>query len=165
MNCVADIELAEAFLQSQIELENLDFEKFNRIGDSVYAEGKWTIKDIFQHLIDAERILSYRCLRVGRNDKTELSGFDQDLLAANVSTKGCSVETLVDELQLVREATHRLFESFDDEALQRFSIVSGNQMSVLAYGFTILGHQTYHLTIIAEKYLPLLSSHVATVRD
>lgn len=165
MNFVADIELAEAFQQSQIELESLDFEKLNRIGDAVYAEGKWTIKDIFQHLIDAERILSYRALRIGRNDKTELSGFDQDLLAANVSTKSRSVETLVDELQLVREATHRLFESFDDEALQRFAIVSGNQMSVLAYGFTILGHQKYHLQIVAEKHLPLLNSHAFTAQN
>ncbi|MCA1966711.1 MAG: DinB family protein, partial [Flavobacterium sp.] len=28
-----------------------------------YAEGKWTIKDIILHLIDAERIFVYRALR------------------------------------------------------------------------------------------------------
>ena len=158
MNCVDDIEISEAFKQSQIELENLDFETLSQIGDAVYAEGKWTIKDIFQHLIDAEHILSYRALRIGRNDKTELSGFDQALLAANVSTKGRSVESIVDELKLVRQATERLFESFDDEAMQRFAVVSGNQMSALAYGFTISGHQKYHLKIVEEKYLPLLNS-------
>ena len=153
LNCVADSELAEAFTQSQAELANLDLAKFNAVGERVYAAGKWTIKDIFQHLIDAERILAYRALRIGRNDKTQLSGFDEALLAAHVNTGKRSLASLVDELKIARSSTALLFASFDDEALQRFAIISGNQMSALAYGFTIIGHQKYHLKIIEERYL------------
>jgi hypothetical protein len=46
--------------------------------DYRYAEGKWTIKDIIQHLIDTERIFSYRAMRISRNDKTPLASFDED---------------------------------------------------------------------------------------
>lgn len=156
MNCVADIELFEAVNQSQTKLETLDLAHLNQVGDAVYAEGKWTIKDIFQHLIDVEHILSYRALRIGRNDKSLYTGFDQDLLAANVSTKSRSLEVIVEELKLLRQVTKFMFGTFTDEAMQRFTIVDGKQMSALAFGFAILGHQKYHLTMIGEKYLPLI---------
>jgi hypothetical protein len=152
---VDDVELSEAFRESQVELEHLDIETLNQVGDATYAEGKWTIKDIFQHLIDAERVLSYRCLRIGRNDTTELPGFDQDLFAANVSTKNKTLSKLVSELELVHGSTQFLFESFDEQALQRSLVINGNQMSALAYGFAIVGHQKYHLNIVVEKYLSL----------
>ncbi len=159
INRIDDLEIFQAFKQSERELENLDLERWDGVGDSVYAAGKWTVKDIFQHLIDAERILSYRCLRTGRNDQTLLTGFDQELLAANVSTKSRTLASIVEELMLLRKTTQLLFESFDDEAMHRFTVISDNRMSVLAYGFAILGHQKYHLKIIEEKYLPLITSH------
>lgn len=157
INCVDDIELFEAFQQSHIELNSLDLAKFNQIGDQVYAAGKWTIKDIFQHLIDTEHILAYRALRIGRNDITNLSGFDEAVLAANVSTKDRTLESIIAELKHRRTSTRLLFESFTDEALQTIGIASEMQMSALAFGFTILGHQKYHLRIIKEKYLPLIN--------
>ena len=157
INYVDDIELFEAFQQSHIELNSLDLAKFNQIGDQVYAAGKWTIKDIFQHLIDTEHILAYRALRIGRYDKTKLSGFDEQVLAKNVSTKNRTLESLVNELKLRREVTKLLFVSFTDEALQIIGTASEMQMSALAFGFTILGHQKYHLKIIEEKYLPLIN--------
>jgi hypothetical protein len=156
INCADDIDIAEAFKQSLAELDALDVTKLKQLGNAVYAEGKWTIKDIFQHLIDAERILAYRSLRIGRNDKTPYSGFDEALLAANVSTVNRSLESIVAELKTVRTATALLFESFTDEAVQRFIFSNDKQMSALAFGFTIVGHQKYHLKLIEEKYLPLL---------
>lgn len=161
INCIADIELFEAFKQSQIELEQLDMEKLDHIGEAVYAPGKWTVKDIVQHLIDAERVMAYRALRIGRNDQTALPGFDQDLLAANVNTRRRGLKHLVDELTLLRQTTVQLFESFDEAALHRYTVINGNQMSALAYGFAIPGHQKYHLTLIEEKYLPLLTNSSA----
>jgi DinB family protein len=156
MDCVADIELFEAFDQSQTELESLDLAHFKHVGDAVYTEGKWTIRDIFQHLMDAEHILSYRALRIGRNDNSLYTGFDEALLAANVSTKNRNLEIIVEELKLLRQVTKSMFGTFTDEALQRFTVVDGKQMSALAFGFTILGHQKYHLKMIEEKYLPLV---------
>jgi hypothetical protein len=163
ISLVDDLELLEAFRQSQVELETLEIELLNQVGDATYAVGKWTIKDIFQHLIDAERVLAYRSLRIGRNDQTELPGFDQDLFAANVNTTGQTLNRLIAELELLRESTQLLFESFDDAALHRSLTINGNQMSALAYGFAILGHQKYHLQIIREKYLPLTNSRPVEV--
>lgn len=157
MSYVADIELFEAFDQSLTELEALDLSRLKQVGDAVYAAGKWTVKDIFQHLVDAEHILSYRALRIGRNDKSLYTGFDQDLLAANVSTNHRSLENIVEGLKLLRQATRFLFGTFTDEAMQRFTVVDGKQMSALAFGFTILGHQKYHLRVLEERYLPLAS--------
>ena len=157
INCLENIELSEAFSNAQWEIAALKLDQLKQIGDSVYAEGKWTIKDIFQHLIDAERIMAYRALRIGRNDKTPLSGFDQDILAANISTQNRTLESILEEFKIVRRATTCLFETFTDEALQRIGISSGMQMSALAFGFAILGHQKYHLKIIEEKYSPLVS--------
>lgn len=122
INFVENIELFEAFDASQIQLQNLALGRFNQIGKTVYAEGKWTIKDIFQHLIDAEHVLSYRSLRIARNDKTELPGFDQDLFATNVNTENRSLESIIEELKLLRKTTALLFKSFNGEAMQRFTV-------------------------------------------
>jgi len=157
MSRVDDIEISDALRRSQTELENLDLEKPGRLGDVAYAEGKWTVKDIFQHLIDAEHVLSYRALRIGRNDETILPGFDQDLFAANVSTKGRSIEKIVNQLKLIRKTTESLFETFDQAAMLRSTAISGNQMSVLAYGFAIVEHQGHHLEIIDKRYLPFVT--------
>lgn len=165
INHVEDIELSEAFSQSLAELDGLDLEKLGQIGGDAYADGKWTVKDVFQHLIDGERILAYRALRIGRNDKTPLPGFDEALIAANVNTRERDLADIVDELRLVRQTTERLFRSFDDEALHRFTDINGNRMSALAYGFSILGHQKHHLKVVKEKYLPLLAGHASTQRN
>ena len=150
-----DIEIVEAFRESLNEIDSLDVEELNRIGAATYAEGKWTIKDILQHLIDVEHILAYRALRIARKDKTALPGFDEELLVRNAGAEKRDLESLISEFRIVRQATSLLFESLDEEALSQSLIVSDNQMSVLAFGFTIVGHQKHHLKIIHEKYLPL----------
>jgi DinB superfamily len=156
LNYVADIEIVDALQESLTEIDSLDLAELSEIGDAVYADEKWTIKSIFQHLVDVERILSYRALRIARNDKTSLPGFDEGVLAVNAGAEKRSLDDLIQELKVARRSTSLLFASLDDEALQRSLIVSDNQMSVLAFGFTIVGHQKHHLKIIAEKYLPLI---------
>lgn len=148
INQVADLELAEAFQQSLIELEQLDLAPLVRAGDVVYGAGKWTIKDTFQHLIDAEHVLSYRALRFARNDQTPLPGFDEAVLAANISTKKRTLESLLAELKIVRQGTALMFATFTDEALQRIGIASDRPICALAIGFSLLGHQKHHLKII-----------------
>ncbi len=152
---VEDIEISAAFKQSINDLDNLDLAKFKQIGDAVYAEGKWTVKDILQHLIDSERVLAYRSLCIGRNDPTELPSFDEEIFAATVSTKNRTLEEIIAELKIVRASTELLFESFDDAAMHRFMTIYDNQMCVLAYGFAIIAHQIHHLKIIEERYFPL----------
>ena len=118
-----------------------------------YAEGKWTIKEILAHLIDDERIYSYRALRFGRNDSTELPGFEQDTYALESGANERSLEGLLDEFALVRRSTIALFNSFDVSVLTRSGIASGNVMSVRAIAYHLAGHELRHLNIIKERYL------------
>lgn len=118
-----------------------------------YAEGKWTIKELVQHIIDAERVLSYRALRFSRNDATDLSGFDEDWYVDNSNGNERPINDLLEEFKLVRKATLALFKSFTPEMFTKTGSANGSDMTVRALGFIIAGHQTHHLKIIKERYL------------
>lgn len=117
-----------------------------------YAEDKWSIKDIILHVTDAERIFAYRALRFARNDKTELSGFEQNdyVLEANADSR--SIHNLLTEFTNVRAATVDMFSSFSEEIRKRKGVSNGVEMSVEALGFIISGHLMHHLKIIHERY-------------
>lgn len=114
-----------------------------------------TVKEIFQHVIDWERILSQRALLFARINGSVAQGVDENALAENTKTERRTVEDLIEELKIARLSTKALFESFDDELLQNTGTSYKSEMSVLAMGFTIIGHQKHHLNIIEEKYFPL----------
>lgn len=130
-------------------VQDIPMDKF----DYRYAEGKWTIKDIIQHIIDAERVFSYRALRFARNDATELPGYDEDDFANYANGSQRSIMDLLNELSAVRYATLSLFKSFNSEQLVRIGIASENPMSVRAAGFVIIGHQNHHQQVFKERYL------------
>jgi uncharacterized damage-inducible protein DinB len=130
-------------------VQNIPLDKF----DYRYAEGKWTIKDIIQHLIDAERIFGYRALRFARNDKTPLSSFDENDYVDDANANRRSIQDLLTELAVVRQATLSLYKSFSQDELVRIGIASNKPMSVRAIGFTIIGHQNHHQTVFEERYL------------
>lgn len=121
--------------------------------DYRYAEGKWTIKDIIQHLIDAERIFAYRALRFSRNDTTELPGFDENSYVDNARANERHLQSLLTEMALVRQCTIELFKSFSNEELLRSGVASHNPVTVRALGFIIIGHQNHHMKIFKERYL------------
>lgn len=130
-------------------VQNIPMDKF----DYRYAEGKWTIKDIIQHLIDAERIFSYRALRISRNDKTPLPGFEEDDYVINTDANSRGIQGLLEELAAVRQSTLFLFKSFSPEQLERIGTASGKEVSVRAIGFILIGHQKHHQNIFQERYL------------
>ena len=121
--------------------------------DYRYAEGKWTIKDIIQHLIDAERIFTYRALRFARNDKTNLSGFDENDYVDEANANDRTVMQLLTEMSAVRHATLLLFKSFTNEQLIRIGTSNNNLLSVRALGYIIIGHQNHHQRVFEERYL------------
>ena len=123
--------------------------------DYVYAEGKWRIKDILLHIIDTERIFAYRALRIARQDKTPLVGFEQDdyIVSANASAR--SLTSLLEEYKSVRQGSITLFESFDSTALKQIGEASGFPISVKAIGYILTGHENHHSQIIRERYLNL----------
>ncbi|NLP57438.1 DinB family protein [Lutibacter sp. B1] len=118
-----------------------------------YAEDKWTIKQLIQHLIDTERILSYRALRFSRNDATEIHGFDENWYVNNSNGNDRDFKDLLEELTFVRKSSISLFKSFTDEMLALSGTANGSDVTVRALGFIIAGHQTHHLNIIKERYL------------
>jgi uncharacterized damage-inducible protein DinB len=118
-----------------------------------YAPGKWTVKEVLAHVIDDERIYAYRALRFARNDPTELPGFDQDAYAPCSGANRRTVESLVGEFAAVRRSTIALFESFDEEALERAGVADGNRATVRALAYHIAGHELRHMNIIKERYL------------
>ncbi|WP_231962832.1 DinB family protein [Polaribacter sp. KT25b] len=145
--------IIENLIDSQKEfdavLRNVPSKKQN----FAYAEGKWTLKELIQHIIDTERVFNYRALCFARNDQTSLPGFDQDLFANNCNANTRDYEDLLDEMSVLRKSTILLFKSFSDEVFLRIGVGSGNKMSVRALGYLYSGHQIHHLNIIKERYL------------
>lgn len=130
-------------------VQDIPMDKF----DYRYAEGKWTIKEIIQHLIDAERIFAYRALRFARYDATVLSGFDEDYYVLNSTANQRSIMELLTEYSAVRHTSLLLFKSFNNEQLLYSGIASNNNISVRALGFVIIGHQNHHQKIFEKRYL------------
>lgn len=118
-----------------------------------YAEGKWTIKDIIQHLIDCERIFAYRALRIGRGDTTPLPGFEENDYALSAQADRRSLQDLLNEFSMVRHANILMFKSFTKDDLMRTGSASGYTISVRAFGFLIIGHQLHHINVFKERYL------------
>ncbi|RZJ52746.1 MAG: DinB family protein [Flavobacterium sp.] len=130
-------------------VQNLPMDKF----DYRYAEGKWTIKDIIQHLIDAERIFAYRALRFSRFDKTPLPGFEENDYAQNTNANGRSIQDLLTEFSALRHSNLLFYKSLSEEQLKAIGTASNNQISVRALGFVIIGHQKHHQKVFQERYL------------
>lgn len=121
--------------------------------DYAYAEGKWTVKDILLHVIDTERVFAYRAMRIARQDKTPMVGFEQDDYVANGYAAARTLNSLLEEYKAVRLATIALFRSFNSNTLQQIGEASGSPFSVRAIGYIITGHENHHNQIIKERYL------------
>lgn len=155
INLVPDVELPQAFEDSIRQLEELDRTSLARFADKRYSPGKWTVKDIIQHLTDVERIMCYRALMFARRDGKIPQGFEQDSFAENSGANRRTVDDLIDELVSVRRATKALYDSFDDDMLKARGMNWEVEVSVLDVGYTIIGHQIHHLNVIAERYSAL----------
>ena len=121
--------------------------------DHRYAEGKWSIRQLLQHLIDAERIFSYRALRFARKDETPLPGFDENLYADTARVDQRSWNDMIEEFAAVRKSTELMFASFNEDELESAGIASGGSTYVRGIGFIIAGHCNHHKRIIEERYL------------
>ncbi len=151
-------DLMAALTESKRDLERLDLKALSALGDTIYAPGKWTIKDIFQHLIDCERVMAYRAMRFARKDKTLLPGFDEELYGQTSCANKRTLQNIVDEMLALRHATIHQFSSFDASVMHESGICFNQEMSVLALGYVIAGHQIHHMNVIRERYMPLAVS-------
>ncbi|MEP6846470.1 MAG: DinB family protein [Panacibacter sp.] len=129
----------------------------NQITDSDleyrYAPGKWSIKQIWQHIIDVERVLSYRALRYARKDETVLTAFDENKYAAASNADYRQFSEIIREYAVVRDATMELFRSFTEAMFLHRGTAGKSNMTVRSVGFLILGHEIHHVQTIKERYL------------
>lgn len=125
-------------------------------GDHAYAPGKWTIKEVLAHVIDAERIFAYRALRIARGDQTPLAGFDENTFAPESLASSRTLADLAEEFVLVRRSNLAMLRSFTPEVGARRGTASGHAVSVRAIAWILAGHLAHHVQILRERYLPTI---------
>ncbi|HUH33596.1 MAG TPA: DinB family protein [Daejeonella sp.] len=118
-----------------------------------YAEGKWTVKEVVGHMIDTERIMAYRALRIARNDRTPLASFEENEYVANASFNDRSLASLAEEFEAVRSASIYLFKYLSENELNRRGTASNKPVSVRALLYIVVGHVNHHRNIIEQRYL------------
>ncbi len=121
--------------------------------DHAYAPGKWTLKEVLQHVTDAERIFSYRLLRIARKDTTPLPPFEENDYVVNADAHQRSFDAIKQEFSAVRRSSNLLIESLTETQLNHRGIVSGTETSANAIAFILFGHLMHHKAVIEERYL------------
>ncbi len=141
-------------LRSQIS-ETVSFLKSlpPELGSHAYANGKWTICEVIGHMIDCERIFAYRGLRIARNDKTPMPGFEQDDYVAATNFSARSIESLAKEFEHLRSSTVTLFEHLTDEEIGRSGTASGGSFTTRSFPYIILGHELHHVHVLRTRYV------------
>lgn len=126
-------------------------------GDYAYAPGKWSVKQVIGHIIDAERIFVYRALRIARHDTTNLPGFDENAFVDNANFPKRTLADLLEELQVVRAATIAFIKNVDPSDLERRGSSNGNPITVRALLYIVAGHERHHAALFRERYSAVLS--------
>jgi hypothetical protein len=117
-----------------------------------YADGKWSVKEVLGHLCDAERIFSYRLLRIGRGDATPLPGFDENSYVPAGRFDERPLPMLLTEFRAIRASTMALVEGLPKEAWSRWGEASGKPITARALAYVIVGHVAHHLGVLRERY-------------
>jgi len=121
-------------------------------GELRYAPGKWTVKEALGHMIDTERIMTYRALRIARNDRTPLSGFEQDDYVRDGPYADLRLADLIEEFKAVRAATVSMFRNLRPTDWTRAGVANNNDITVRALAYIIAGHELHHRQIFEERY-------------
>ncbi|HET9802178.1 MAG TPA: DinB family protein [Candidatus Acidoferrum sp.] len=140
----------------RVQMAQLLAGRSERDGNFRYAQDKWTVKEVIGHVSDAERIFSYRLLRIGRGDATPLASFEQDNYIATGAFGERTLADMAAELATVRAATLTLAQSLPSDAWSRLGTASNNPVSARALAYIIVGHEAHHKRILEEKYFPAI---------
>lgn len=148
--------LAQSLQPLQQFLSNIPEDK----ASYAYAPGKWTIKQLLQHIVDTERVFSYRAMAISRGEKQPLPGFDENEFAENARAEHRTLEDLTEELVLLRSASIMLYKFMDDNSLYNVGIASGHPITPNAIAFIIVGHVMHHQKIMNERYLSAVAHSI-----
>lgn len=121
--------------------------------DHAYAPGKWTVKQVIGHIIDAERVFIYRAMCFARRDATALPSFDENAYVDNANFPSRTLPDLLEEFQLVRAATIQFAKTLDPDSLTNRGTASGRTVTVRALLYIVAGHERHHARLLRERYL------------
>jgi len=125
----------------------------DEMGNHAYSPGKWSIKQMIQHMLDTERIFVYRLLWIARGDVRPLPGFDENAFADAAPANHRNLNDLKEEFLLLRRSTDLFIRSLTSEELQRKGEASGCPVTVNALCYIVFGHNLHHIEVLKEKYL------------
>jgi hypothetical protein len=118
-----------------------------------YAPGKWSIREVIGHIVDAERVFGNRAFHIGRGDAAPLPSMEQDDYVATAGADRRPLEALLDELDLARRSHLRMFEGFDSRAWERIGTAAEKPFRARVFPFILAGHEIHHRRVLAERYL------------
>jgi len=144
--------ILELLETQQVEIQGLLATVDDEHAGFRYAEGKWSIKEVIGHLIDTERIFSYRALCFARGEIQPLPGMDQDEFVEGGDFDGRSIRDLAGEHQALRHSTIALFAGFSDRQLGRRGVASDCEFTARATAYIIAGHERHHLIVLRQRY-------------
>ncbi|WP_136480821.1 DinB family protein [Cognatitamlana onchidii] len=119
-----------------------------------YEVGKWSVKEVFQHIIDTERVFMHRCFRISRHDSAPLAGFNQNDYIQPAQVHKKTLNALIEEYRAVRNNSIVFLKSVSKEDLTHIGNANGSAMSGRAAAFAVIGHERHHIQILKERYLP-----------
>ena len=141
--------LSEIYNDTIKILESISEEKSNY----AYADNKWTIKDVVQHLIDSDRIFGYRAVAISRGEKQPIMGYDHNAYVDNAFANNRSFESLLKEFRNLHQSTKDLFNSFSPEMLKMTGNANGFDIKIIDLIYITAGHQKHHISVLKERYL------------
>lgn len=150
-----DLEPVQCLEFSLQELDTIPWEAWEKLGDKVYAPGKWTLRDLLQHVLDTERIFSYRALAFARGE-TQAASYDEDAYALAAAPIQRPLSEMIQEMKILRQSTIALFKSFTDSQLMRSGMGFKGPYKVVDIAYILAGHQCWHFKVVVERYLPML---------
>ena len=153
VSLVQETDIIAALSNQTNDLQTLFAEIPEEKGDYRYAEGKWSIRELLGHIIDGERVFSYRALRISRGDQTPLASFEENFYVANSNFSNLKLAAALEEFSLLRQSNVLLFKNLTDEMWSQTGTASDVIISVRALAYISVGHIRHHANILRERYL------------
>lgn len=118
-----------------------------------YAPEKWSIRQVLNHVSDAERLFLCRAFWFARGFESPLPSFDEKVSVEAARADEVSWARHVEEFRTVRLATLSFFRNLPAEAWMRSGIASDMPFTVRALAYIAAGHTAHHVAILRERYL------------
>ncbi len=152
LKLVGEDDILEAMQNSKAEFMSWANDMSNDKGFYAYEEGKWTVNEVLQHIIDTERIFQYRSLSIARGEMNELPGFDHDSYAKNSKANQRNLSDLISEFVRLRDSSVDLYSSLDESNIKYKGMANGFVVQPILFGYLISGHLRHHLNVLEARY-------------